>query len=84
MKQSMNTLVIILLICSITCFSCPDGKKAQDNNIAVNPNGCGPAVSNSLTKISNTLGNFFGDNFEGCCNVHDQCYGKCGADKKKM
>lgn len=83
MKQIFNTLTLLALICSISCFSCPDGKTAKDNNVVVDPNGCGPAVSNLTTKITSAIGNYFGNNFEGSCNEHDKCYGKCGSDKKE-
>lgn len=82
MKHIFNTLTILALICSISSFSCPEGKTAKNNDIAISQNGCGPSVTNLMTQVSSKLGNYFGDNFEGCCNDHDKCFGTCGSDRK--
>lgn len=64
-------------------FSCPSGQTKKDNGTSANPNGCGPLQDSLLTEYISKLGSFVGSEFTECCNDHDECYGKCGADKSK-
>jgi hypothetical protein len=82
MKYLTIVFITLLYVLFVNCdFYCPEGSQITQASQPTK-NGCGPEVTDTLTKLANDIGKTLLSKFQSCCDTHDVCYGTCVANSR--